>query len=241
MRWTAALVAIVVTVVSGRVWADPNVGATAPEAVTPLAPVLAQAVPPASEPQQGYPPPQQGYPPPQQGYAPPPAYAPPPGYAPPPPQGYGTTWNGAPAYRPTGPDPNAMFMYEAQKKSGAMAVLLSLLLPGVGNIYADHFVGAVITWALIIGGAVVAVDSVKTTDTYGYYSSTSVNSGELTLGVVMILGGEIYSPIDAYIASENYNHDLAQRLGLPTGFVLAPQPIRTDRGVAWGPGLAMRF
>ena len=125
-----------------------------------------------------------------------------------------------------------------------MAVVLSLLVPGVGNIYADHALGAVVTWALIIGGIFVAVNSVHdTTDSYGntYLTTTSVNSSELTLGILMIFGGFIYSPIDAYFASENYNHALAQRLGLPTGFALAPAQFRTDRSIAWGPALTFRF
>ena len=137
-----------------------------------------------------------------------------------------------------------MFLYAEQSKSSAAAVLLSLLVPGVGNIYADHALGAVITWALIIGGAVVTTQSVhNTTDAYGYSyaTTTSVNSSELTVGIFMILGGLIYSPIDAYFASERYNHELAERLGLPTGFALGPAPIRTDRSVAWGPGLSFRF
>ena len=134
-----------------------------------------------------------------------------------------------------------MFVYEAQRKNGGLAVLLSLLLPGAGNIYADHFVGAVVTWALIIGGVAVAVNSFHTSaDNYGY-ETTNASSGELTLGILMILGGEVYSPIDAYLASESYNQALAQRLGLPIGLVLAPEPIRTDRGVAWGPSLSLRF
>jgi TM2 domain-containing membrane protein YozV len=135
-----------------------------------------------------------------------------------------------------------MFLYEAQRKNGGVAVLLSLLLPGAGNIYADHFVGAVITWALIIGGVAVTVNSIHTSaDSYGYTTTDSANSGELTLGLLMLLGGVVYSPIDAYLASESYNQALAQRLGLPNGLVLAPEPIRTDRGVAWGPGLSLRF
>jgi len=138
-----------------------------------------------------------------------------------------------------------MFVYAEQRKSSGLAVLLSLLVPGVGNIYADHVMGAVVTWALIIGGAVVAGHSVQstTTDAYGYSyaTTTSVNSTELTAGIFMVLGGFIYSPIDAYFASERYNHELAERLGLPTGFALGPVPIRTDRSVAWGPGLSFRF
>ncbi len=123
-----------------------------------------------------------------------------------------------------------------------MALLLSILVPGVGNIYADHAMGAVITWALILGGVVLAANSVhNTTDPYGYSSGTSRNSTELTLGIFMALGGFIYSPIDAYFASESYNHALAERLGLPTGFALGPAPIRTDRSVAWGPGLSFHF
>ncbi|HTB61207.1 MAG TPA: hypothetical protein VLC06_25240 [Polyangia bacterium] len=135
-----------------------------------------------------------------------------------------------------------MFLYEEQRKSSAVAVLLSILIPGVGNIYADHVVGAIITWALIVGGVAVVGNSVhNTTDGYSYPNTTNVNSSELTLGIFMILGGFVYSPIDAYFASESYNHALAQRLGLPTGFALGPAPIRTDRSVAWGPGLSFRF
>jgi hypothetical protein len=106
--------------------------------------------------------------------------------------------------------------------------------------------GAVITWGLIIGGVFVAANSVhETTAGYGYYSysytTTSVNSSELTLGILMFLGGFVYSPIDAYFASETYNQVLAQRLGLPMGLALAPAPIRTDRSVSWGPALSFRF
>ena len=235
MRLTACLALVFVCVASSRAWADPS--GSAP----PAPPPPAYAAPP------GYPPPPAYAPPP--GYAPPPAYAPPPGYAPPPPAyapppGYGSSWGGAPSYGGGyGPNPNAMFIYEAQRKNSGVAILLSLLLPGVGNIYADHVVGAVITWALIIGGVAVAVNSVHTsTDPYDQYLTTNnVNSGQLTLGLLMCVGGVVYSPIDAYFASENYNHALAQRLGLPLGFALVPEPIRTDRGVAWGPGLSLRF
>jgi TM2 domain-containing membrane protein YozV len=219
MRLMAGMVLVFLTVASSRASADPS----APP-------------PPASAPAPAY------APPPSYGQAPP-AYAPPPGYAQPP--GYGSSWSGGPAYSP-GPDPNAMFVYEAQRKSSAVAVLLSLLVPGVGNIYADHAIGAVITWALIIGGVVVAANSVhNTTDSttgYGYSAnSSSVNSGELTVGIFMFLGGFVYSPIDAYFACESYNHALAQRLGLPMGFVLGPAPIHTDRSVGWGPSLSFRF
>ncbi len=101
---------------------------------------------------------------------------------------------------------------------------------------------SVITWALIIGGGVVASNSVHhTTDTYAYAYSYSTTTSVNSVGILMVLGGFVYSPIDAYFASESYNHDLAQRLGLPTGFALGPAPIRTDRSVAWGPGLSFRF
>ena len=134
-----------------------------------------------------------------------------------------------------------MFVYEARSKNAGIAVLLSLLIPGVGNIYADHVTGAIITWALIGGGVALMVASVRTsTDAYGYQTA-SINSGQLAIGVLLAISGEIYSPIDAYLASESYNQALAQRLGLPADFVLAPEPIRTDRSVAWGPGLSFRF
>jgi TM2 domain-containing membrane protein YozV len=224
----AALFALLFMIGAGsRAWADPS--GAAPTAAPP-----ASTAPPAA-PAPAYPPPPAYAPP---AYAPPPGYLPPPGYAPPP--GYGSSWTGGPAYG-QGPDPNALFFYEAQSKNAGIAVLLSLLIPGVGNIYADHVTGAVITWALIGGGIALMVASVRTTtDGYGY-QTTSLNSGQLAIGLLLALSGEIYSPIDAYLASESYNQALAQRLGLPTGFVLAPEPIRTDRSIAWGPGLSFRF
>jgi TM2 domain-containing membrane protein YozV len=132
-------------------------------------------------------------------------------------------------------------MYEAERKNPAIAIALSLLIPGVGSIYADHVLGAVITWGLIIGGFALTLDSVHTTvDPYGN-SSANDNSNELTVGVLMMLAGFVYSPIDAYVSTDNYNHALAEQLGLPTSVALVPAPIRTDRGVAWGPGVALRF
>ncbi len=223
---------MILTVASSRAWADPS-------APPPPASAPEYAPPPSYEPAPPAYPPPPSYGPAPPAYPPPPGYAQPPSYAQPP--GYGSSWGGAPAYG-YGPNPNAMFLYAEQRKNSAVAVLLSLLVPGVGNIYADHVMGAVITWALIIGGVVVAGNSVRnTTDAYGYSTSTSVNSSEVTVGILMILGGFIYSPIDAYFASESYNHALAERLGLPTGLTLGPAPIRTDRSVAWGPGLSFRF
>jgi TM2 domain-containing membrane protein YozV len=181
------------------------------------------------------------------GYAQPPAAAPPQG-PPPAPYPYGAQPYGAQPYgaQPYGAgpyiNPQSLYLYENEKKTPAIAVLLSLLVPGVGNLYADHIAGAAITWALIIGGAVVAVNGVHTTtDSSGFVTNTQYNSGEITLGVLMFVSGIIYSPIDAYVSSVDYNRALAQRLRLPTGFVLAPAPIRTERGVAWGPGLSLRF
>jgi hypothetical protein len=181
-----------------------------------------------------------------------PSQGPPPGAPPPAPYPYGAPYGaqpyGAPPYGaqpygagPYGVNPQSLYLYESEKKTPAIAVLLSLLVPGVGNLYADHLAGAAITWALIIGGFFVVANGVHSTTQPDGFVTTQINSSEVTAGVLMLLSGIIYSPIDAYYASVDYNHALAQRLRLPTGLVLAPTTIRTERGVAWGPGLSLRF
>ena len=134
-----------------------------------------------------------------------------------------------------------MFLYEEQRKSSAVAVLLSILIPGVGNIYADHVVGAIITWALIVGGVAVVGNSVhNTTDGYSYPNTTNVNSSELTLGIFMILGGFVYSPIDAYFASR-LQPRVGAAVGLADGIRARPgaDPHRPERRLGARPQLPL--
>jgi hypothetical protein len=145
----------------------------------------------------------------------------------PPAQGY------APGYAIS---PQAMFLYEEEKKSPGIALLLSLLLPGLGNIYADHPVGAVITWALIIGGVSIAVYGIQHVNPEG---GGGDGVGMFFLGWVVALGGVVYSLVDSYQSAKEYNHELARRLGLP---FVGVAPIRMTGGeTAWGPALVLRF
>ena len=147
----------------------------------------------------------------------------------PPAQGYG--------YAPGYVNPQTMFLYEEEKKSPALALVLSLLLPGVGNIYADHAVGALITWVLIIGGAWLAWWGIERE--VNRAPGESVDGTPIVVGYLAVLGGIVYSLVDSYQSAKEYNRELAKRLGLP---IIGVAPIRTSGGdMAWGPALILRF
>jgi TM2 domain-containing membrane protein YozV len=137
-------------------------------------------------------------------------------------------------------NPQTLFIYEEEKKSPGLALFLSFLLPGLGNIYADHAMGAVITWGLIIGGASIIAWGVNHTnpDTGGGGGVDA--GGALFMGFFVILGGVAYSLVDSYLSAKDYNQELARRLGLP---VVGIAPIHTsgDNATAWGPALMLRF
>jgi hypothetical protein len=181
---------------------------------------------------------------------PPPEYqAPPPGAPQPPaPYPYGPPPYGNPYYANPNPyvlNPQSMYAYESAKKQPALAIVLEIVVPGVGSIYADHVVGALITWGLEIGGFVLVVRGWADTfnnSVAGNPNSSSVET-EVWLGLGLILAGRIYGLVDAYSSSKDYNLALAQRLGLPPSVALAPAPIKVagTNSVAWGPALTLRF
>ena len=115
-----------------------------------------------------------------------PSQGPPPAAPPPAPYPYGAPCYGAQPYGAppygAGPyiNPQSLYLYESEKKTPAIAVLLSLLVPGVGNLYADTIAGAAITWALIIGGFVVVANGVHSTTQPDGFVTTQVSSGEVT-------------------------------------------------------------
>jgi hypothetical protein len=216
------------------------IGVTASQAIaqTPPAAAPPPAPPPAdawNTPHPSPPPGPQGAPP---SYAPPPGYAQPPQYPPPAPYGgYGAPnpygWGGQPGF-----NQQALFVYENEKKSPGIALLVNFLFPGLGSIYADHALGALLTWGLIIGGVAVAVVGINQDLENG---RTEVNPAPIVAGYVMVLGGIVYSYVDAYASAKAFNRALAQRLGLPVGFTLAPAPIVVGTSVAWGPAIGFRF
>jgi hypothetical protein len=169
---------------------------------------------------------------PQSNPSPPPGSAapvqplPPPYGAPAPAGGYG---------QPYGFNQRSLFMYENDKKNPGVALLLNFLIMGAGSIYADHVAGALIAWALVVGGVVVVVWAAGPDRTDG---ETQMG---VTGGVLMLLSGVIYSYVDAYQSAKEYNRNLARRLGLPADLVLGPAPIRTGETTAWGPALTLRF
>jgi hypothetical protein len=204
------------------------------------APLAARAqTPPPQVPPSAAPPAPMPPPAPYDPYAPQPAYG-----APPPP--YGAPVYAAPpyGYAPYGqPTPMQLMTYENEKKSPALALVLSLWIPGVGNIYADHAAGAAITWAGIIGGCVLMGVGVNqdVKDLNGQSTTSGSGDGLILAGVVAFLGFYIYGVVDAYQSANEYNADLARKLRLPM-MNLSVVPVRTSgQTTAVAPTLTWRF
>lgn len=157
---------------------------------------------------------------------------PPPGYAP---------YPGGSPY----PDPRAVYAYEAAKKSVAAALVLEFVVPGIGSVYADHAIGALITWGLLLGGIVVAIQAVETRDDPYGNSDVHLSGGLLSVGLVMMIGGRVYGFVDAYSSTTRYNRQLAARLGLAPDLSLSVAPFRVETAqgprLAFGPALSLRF
>lgn len=174
-------------------------------------------------------------PPPDPWAAPPPAGGPPAGG--PPPYGYGPPPYGY------GPPPALRLMaYENDKKNEAIALLLDVFIPGVGSIYADHAMGALVTWVGMIGGVALIVAGadrgIGSDDATAHSSNDGV--GLVLLGAAAIVGFRIYGVVDAYKSAKDYNARLAQSLGL-SGVNLSLAPLRTPQGTALAPALTLRF
>lgn len=190
-------------------------------------------------------PPQQAAPVPYDPYAPQPAYgAPPPGYGAPPP-GYGAPAYGyGYGYAPYGaPTPMQLMAYENEKKSAGLALVLQILLPGAGSIYADHVAGAAITWGGMIGGIALIIAGVNqdVRSINGQSTTSSQGDGLILAGVGAYLGFWIYGFVDAYQSANEYNANLAKKLRLPM-MDLSLAPLRTAaQSTALAPTLTWRF
>jgi hypothetical protein len=180
------------------------------------------ATPNAATPAAPYPPPG-AYPPP--GPYPPPGAYPPPGQYPPPyaPYPYQAS--------PNGPNPQALYLYESESKSPALALVLEIVIPGIGSIYADHTVGALVTWGLALTGMSLALWDLNRHEQGNLFYT----------GLLIASGGRIYGFVDSLSSASDYNRALAQRLGLPPTIALTPAAIRMGDRVAWGPALTLRF
>jgi hypothetical protein len=169
-------------------------------------------------------------------------YAPPDQWAPPPPAG---TPPPAPAYgaAPPGyaPSPLPYMAYESNKKSQGLALVLEFLIPGVGSAYAEHAMGAAITWGGMLGGVALIVGGLSDTRSQGDVQTlTDQGAAMITVGIVAILGFRIYGFVDAYSSTGDYNVELARRLKLPD-INLSVAPLRTPQGTALAPTLTLRF
>jgi hypothetical protein len=170
-----------------------------------------------------------------------PAPAPQPVY----PLGY-TPWNGNPQPYGGAPTPVQLMAFEDGKKNPAIALLLEFVMAGVGSIYADHVQGALITWGGMLAGVVVLVVGI---DHYHWQLDDGTaqmhpdNSGATALmvaGALTMFGFRIYGLVDSWQSANDFNRSLAKRLGLPV-FSATVAPVPTDRGLAWGPALQLRF
>jgi Borrelia membrane protein P13 len=225
---TLTIVVVVAVPLTSR--AQQPAAAPGPPAAPAAAPAPYGAYDPyAPQPAYGAPPPQYGAPPPQYG-APPPQYGAPP---------YGYGYAG-------GPTPMQLMMYESGKKTPGLALVLDIIFPGIGSIYADHATGAAITWGGMIGGFVLIVVGVnqqvhalnQNQSSDGTISDAGV--GLILVGALASIGFRIYGVVDAYSSAKDYNANLAKSLRLPE-MNLSLAPLRTPQSTALAPTFTLRF
>lgn len=169
---------------------------------------------------------------------------------PPPPGGFAPY---SPAYAPAYAPPYAYapvqapgeFYYESQKKNELLALVIEFFVPGVGSIYAGHVAGAMITWALTVGGIVLAFwwlgENINQQDSFGNSDTGPRDTWAIYVALGAIVGGRIFGLVDSFTSARDFNHHLRQRLGLPDYASVGVVPIRTDRAISWGPSLSFRF
>jgi hypothetical protein len=176
----------------------------------------------------------QPYPYPPQPYP----YPPPQPYPYPPPQ---------PGYAPAYPDPYRMQAayaeYESRKKNEGLAVILEVVLPGGGSIYAGHVEGALVTWGCTaVGGLLLILWATSYVDRH--HSDDRISHRRdwaLVAGLGLAVGGRVYGLYDSFASSRRFNVELQRRLGLPGHVSLGIGPIVGPGGTAWGPRLALEL
>ena len=87
------------------------------------------------------------------------------------------------------------------KKSPVLAGILSLFLPGAGQIYNGHWIKAGIQWTLLAGSLYLAIYDINFDKEYSTMPGTTI-AGLVTGGAVWL-----WSVIDAYISSGNINKE----------------------------------
>jgi hypothetical protein len=134
------------------------------------------------------------------------------------------------------PDARALANYYEAEKSMFAGMALQYLLPGVGQIYADHLEGALVTWACVLGGIALVVWDIQELERHepgaGYVAAA---------GIALFIGGQIYGYIDVYRSIRRFNDDLRARLHVPESLSLDLRATRTPEGMAFGPRVGFRF
>ena len=110
------------------------------------------------------------------------------------------------------------------KKSPVLAGILSLFLPGTGQIYNGQWIKAGIQWIMLAGSLYLAIYDINFDEEYSTMPATTL-TGLITGGAVWL-----WSVIDAYISSVNINKERkskfnSRRLSLNNGkitFTLNP-------------------
>jgi hypothetical protein len=146
---------------------------------------------------------------------------------------------GATVPAPRAPDAPSWAAYEASKKDEGIAIVLELVVPGVGSIYAGHWKGAAITWSMTLVGSYALMWGAFST--IGGGETSARHNVAIAGGAALAIGGRIYGVINSFRSAQRYNRGLARRLGLNHGLVLTPIPLHVDGQTTLGLGASWQF
>ena len=129
--------------------------------------------------------------------------------------------------------------YQVGRKEPVVGCLLSLLVPGAGQLYNEDFSGAGLFFGSFMVGSIVFFRSLER-DAFGWYVPDS-NKTTVTLGLVAMLTASICSMIDAAITAQEINKRLENRVTLLKSdniiLTLDSLPMHSDYGAV----LSFRF
>jgi hypothetical protein len=149
-------------------------------------------------------------------------------------------WNAGtlpPGLAPPALDPSAVAAYYLRKKEMFIGMGLQYLLPGMGQLYAEHAAGALVTWGCMAAGVGLVVWDIPRVAEGQRHAGYA-----LAGGIVSIAAGTIYGFVDVYHSVRRFNRELHQRYRLPASLSLDLGGVPTPAGdVALGPRLAFAF
>ena len=119
---------------------------------------------------------------------------------------------------PSSPDLVRLMMLQEQQRSPWAALFIEMV-PGCGSLYADDPHGALVTWGLILGGAVAIAFGVSKRGVDDGSQSRTDGTAAMPLllrGLAVAAFGRGYGFVNAYRATERHNAALRERFGLPT-------------------------